>query len=226
MIGLSRPRMTCWPRGYGRTSASSSAIVRPETVRQPPCSSPASSRVFIKGLMPPIATSSDIMYRPLGRRSARTGTRLPIRVKSSRLSFTPAECAMASRCNTAFVLPASAMTVVIAFSKARRVMMSDGLMSNRTSLTTASPARRQSSRFARDTASCAELLGRLIPRASMAEAIVLAVYMPPQLPGPGMALHSISCSARSDTAPLAWPPTASNTETTSVCPAPGRIVPP
>ena len=38
---------------------------------------------------------------------------------------------------------------------------------------------------ARETASCAELFGRLMPSASMAEAIVLAVYMPPQLPGPG-----------------------------------------
>ena len=36
---------------------------------------------------------------------------------------------MASRCSTALVLPPSAMTVTMAFSKAFRVMMSLGLMS-------------------------------------------------------------------------------------------------
>src|SRR4051794_15190945 len=49
------------------------------------------------------------------------------------------------------------------------------------------PARRQSSRLAVPTASCAELLGSESPSASIAEAIVFAVYMPPQLPGPGIA---------------------------------------
>ena len=37
--------------------------------------------------------------------------------------------AMASRCSTALVEPPSAITTVIAFSKAARVMMSRGLMS-------------------------------------------------------------------------------------------------
>ena len=52
---------------------------------------------------------------------------------------------------------------------------------------TAAPARWQSSFLALETAFWAELLGRLMPRASMALAMVLAVYMPPQEPGPGMA---------------------------------------
>ena len=55
----------------------------------------------------------------------------------------------------------------------------------------ASPARRQSSFFSALIAICAELLGRLMPSASIAEAMVLAVYMPPQEPGPGMELASI-----------------------------------
>ena len=50
---------------------------------------------------------------------------------------------------------------------------------------TAAPARAQSSRFCAETASWAELFGRLMPSASIAEAIVLAVYMPPQRTGPG-----------------------------------------
>ena len=43
---------------------------------------------------------------------------LPMRVKSSSVSFTRAACAIASRCSTALVEPPSAMTTVIAFSKA------------------------------------------------------------------------------------------------------------
>ena len=95
-----------------------------------------------------------------------------------------------------------------------------------TSRTAASPARRQSSTLVAETASCAELFGRLMPSASIAEAMVLAVYMPPQLPAPGIEVHSTSWSSASDTRPAAWPPTASNTATMSRCLAPGRIVPP
>ena len=51
-----------------------------------------------------------------------------MRVKSSIDSFTPAACAIASRCSTALVDPPSAMTVVIAFSNALRVRMSRGRM--------------------------------------------------------------------------------------------------
>ncbi len=63
--------------------------------------------------------------------------------------------------------------------------------------TTAAPARRQSSSFAGEMASCAELLGRLMPSASIALAMVLAVYMPPHEPGPGIARCSRSASAAS-----------------------------
>ena len=76
----------------------------------------------------------------------------------------------------------------------------------------ASPARRQSSRLSSPTASCAELPGKDKPKASIADAIVLAVYMPPQLPGPGMAVRSISSSPSSESFPAAWAPTASKTE--------------
>ena len=176
--------------------------------------------------MPPIRISSDMEYRPLGRRSASTGTRAPMRVKSSSSSGTSAACAMASRCSTALVEPASAMVVTMAFSKASRHRMSDGLMPRRTSCSTARPARSASSRLVRDTASCAELLARLMPSASIAEAMVFAVYMPPQLPGPGIAVRSTSRRPRSEIAPRAWAPTASKTETMSRRSAPGRIVPP
>ncbi len=91
---------------------------------------------------------------------------------------------------------------------------------------TAAPARRQSSRFISLTASCAELPGRLNPSASIALAIVLAVYMPPQLPGPGIEVRSTSSSWAAEILPAARAPTASKTETMSRRCAPGRIVPP
>ena len=65
-------------------------------------------------------------------------------------------------------------------------MMSSGRMPALSSESAAAPARRQSSRFSGPTASCVELFGRLIPRASIADAIVFAVYIPPQEPAPGI----------------------------------------
>ena len=57
--------------------------------------------------------------------------------------------------------------------------------------------------------------GRLIPRASAAAAIVFAVYMPPQAPGPGQAWRSMQWSSSSPILPAAWAPTASKTLTMS-----------
>ena len=50
--------------------------------------------------------------------------------------------------------------------------------------------------------------------------------MPAQLPGPGMALRSISSIWRWVILPLVNAPRASKTEMMSRCPGPGRIVPP
>ncbi len=80
---------------------------------------------------------------------------------------------------------------------------------------TASPARRQSFVLSWEIAVCAELFGRLMPNASIAEAIVLAVYMPPHEPAPGIAHCSTSASWRSEICLRACAPTASKTETMS-----------
>ncbi len=152
--------------------------------------------------------------------------RAPIRVKSSRVSGTPTASAMARRWSTALVDPPSTMLTVMAFSKASLVMIRRGVRPSSSRWSTASPARRQSSRLSDEIASWAELPGRLMPSASMADAIVLAVYMPPHEPGPGMALRSTSSSSSSLTAPRVWAPTASNTEMMSVRSGPGRMVPP
>ena len=113
------------------------------------------------------------------------------------MSLTLQASAMASRCNTALVEPHRAVTTVMAFSKAFLLRMSRGRRPFLSMSSTTAPARRQSSFFAGETAFWAELLGRLMPRASMALAMVLAVYMPPQEPGPGMAQDSMACSSSS-----------------------------
>ena len=49
----------------------------------------------------------------------------------------------------------------------------------------------------------------------MADAIVLAVYIPPQEPGPGIAHSSIFNNSSLDIVLFEYEPTASKTETTS-----------
>jgi len=68
-----------------------------------------------------------------------------------------------------------------------------------------------------------------MPSASKALLMVLAVYMPPQEPVPGMACCSMSFSSRSLILPAAFSPTASNTLTmlrSQPCRQPGSMVPP
>ena len=65
-------------------------------------------------------------------------------------------------------------------------------------LSAAAPARRQSARFSAPTRRAGRSCSAGdMPSASMAEAMVLAVYMPPQEPGPGMAQASTSASPAS-----------------------------
>ena len=56
----------------------------------------------------------------------------------------------------------------------------------------------QSIFFSSETASWELLPGKLIPKASIAEAIVFAVYIPPQEPGPGKAVFSIAINSSSE----------------------------
>ncbi len=62
-----------------------------------------------------------------------------MRSKSSSSSSTPASCAIASRCSTAFVDPASAITTAIAFVNASFVRMSRGRSPDASSLVSARP---------------------------------------------------------------------------------------
>ena len=55
--------------------------------------------------IPPILCTSSITYFPLGLRSAINGMRSDTDWKSSIVRLMPTECAIAMRCNTAFVEP-------------------------------------------------------------------------------------------------------------------------
>src|SRR5699024_11742587 len=73
------------------------------------------------------------------------------------------------------------------------------------------------------------LPSKLMPIASIAEDIVLAVNMPPHDPAPGHAAHSTLCNASLSISPLLYCPTPSNADTASKSfPSnfPGNMVPP
>ncbi|TXT22290.1 MAG: hypothetical protein FD138_3551 [Planctomycetota bacterium] len=112
------------------------------------------------------------------------------------------------KCSTAFVEPPVAMITTIAFSIDLRVMMSRGLMSFSSSSRIAAPARRHSSIFSGSSAGIDELYGSDMPIASIAEAIVLAVYMPPQAPAPGMLQRTTACRSSSFMRPAMYSPYA------------------
>ena len=80
---------------------------------------------------------------------------------------------------------------------------------------TAAPARATSSLFSVFTAGMEAFPGRAMPMASIAEAMVLAVYIPPQAPAPGQAAHSIPCRSSSVISPVLNFPTASKALTMS-----------
>jgi hypothetical protein len=73
--------------------------------------------------------------------------------------------------------------------------------------------------------------GSDMPRASIAQAIVLAVYMPPHAPAPGQELRTMSCLAASSMTPLEnapkdWKASTMLSGSPVSCDTPGRIVPP
>ena len=129
--------------------------------------------------------------------SDKTGVFFPILVKSSRLKLMFADFAIANRWRTALVEPPKAMTTLIEFSNELFVKISLGLISFSNKLSIAWPTAKQSFFFSSETASCELLPGKLIPKASIADAIVFAVYIPPHEPGPGSAFFSTAISSSS-----------------------------
>ena len=150
-------------------------------------------------------------------------------MKSFNSNLTPIAFAIANKCNTAFVEPPNVIVTVIALIKAFLVIISLGVIFFSNKFFIALPEFIQSKFLSFDIAACEELPGRLIPRASTADAIVFAVYIPPHEPGPGMAFSSILFNSFSEISFFANWPTASKTETISIflfLYEPGIIVPP
>lgn len=96
------------------------------------------------------------------------------------------------------------MTSRTAFSNAFMVMMSLGLMSLLMHTSSAAVALATSATFSACSpplpplsfgshAGIEDEYGTDMPRASMAEAMVFAVYMPPHAPGPGQEERTMSC---------------------------------
>ena len=129
-------------------------------------------------------TSSAITYRPLGLRSASTGTRWPMRVKSSSASLHAG--GVRDRQQVQHGVGRAAERDDRGDRVLERLAREDVARPDALLEQVARPPRRRarSRRASRgEIAACAELFGRLSPSASIADAIVLAVYMPPHEPG-------------------------------------------
>ena len=98
-----------------------------------------------------------------------------------------AALAIAIKCKTALVDPPKAIISLIAFSKDSLVIISDGFISSNNSFFIALPQFSDSNSFTSLFAGLDELKGKDIPNASIALAIVFAVYIPPHAPAPGQA---------------------------------------
>ena len=122
----------------------------------------------------------------------------------------PASWAIAGIWSDVFVEPPSAMSILMALSKAFFVMIFRGVRSSLTSPTIRLPLSKAIRRFSPDTASAVAQPGRLMPIASVTQAMVFAVNIPWHDPGPGQAHISSSARSASDISPFFTFPTASN----------------
>ena len=137
--------------------------------------------------------------------------------------------ASAIRCRTPLVEPPEAQTQAIAFSSESRVITLLGRMSSARTLITSSPIFSATVPLSSSSAGTIAEPPALIPSASKAQAIVLAVNWPPQAPAPGLATPSSSFSSSSLISPALWAPIASKMSrivTSRPCQWPGAIEPP
>mmetsp|Transcript_809 Transcript_809/g.3145 ORF Transcript_809/g.3145 Transcript_809/m.3145 type:complete len:206 (+) Transcript_809:652-1269(+) len=205
-MGWSSGLMMSWPSERSGQPARFSASVLPVTVMQLPSIMPSLSKNLSTAGVPPTLCRSSITYLPDGLRSAMKGTRSEFACQSSSVRSMPTERAMAMRCSTALVEPPSAMMSVMAFSKAGLVMMSRGHRFFSIMALSATPAFLHSSIFSGSSAGMDDEYGSVMPSASAADAIVLAVYIPPQAPAPGHELRTMSARSSSSMAPaMYWP---------------------
>mmetsp|Transcript_19205 Transcript_19205/g.30505 ORF Transcript_19205/g.30505 Transcript_19205/m.30505 type:complete len:209 (+) Transcript_19205:517-1143(+) len=195
--------ISCSPGPNFRSASFSrfAASVSPVHVIQSPSISPFCSRYFRTAGVPPILCISSMTYLPLGLRSAINGTFWLILLKASSSSSTPAARAIAKRWSTAFVDPPRAIVSTIEFSNAALDIISLGFRSSSRRFLIAFPAFIHSSCFILESAGYELECGNAIPIASIAQAMVLAVYIPPHAPGPGHEFRTISFRSSSLTSP-------------------------
>src|SRR5882672_6798339 len=124
--------------------------------------------------------------------STSSGMAWPMRSQSSGSSLTPTWRATALRWMGALVEPPIAEQTTMAFSKAARVMMSDGFRSSRTISTIRLPVRYAIWPRSLCTAGMAAQPGSIMPSASASEFMVVAVPMVLQKPGDGAEEATIS----------------------------------
>ncbi len=105
------------------------------------------------------------------------------------------------------------MIRLTAFSIDWRVMMSRGFRLLRMARTSTRALSALESTFSGSGLAIVEEYMRLMPSASNDELMVLAVYMPPHEPEPGMQRRSISLKSVCDSRPAVNSPTASKAET-------------
>mmetsp|Transcript_65180 Transcript_65180/g.79774 ORF Transcript_65180/g.79774 Transcript_65180/m.79774 type:complete len:207 (-) Transcript_65180:459-1079(-) len=204
---LSNGRITlCAPKSRSGTLARFCAMVWPVTVIQSPKIHPNFSKYFMTAGMPPMRCTSSIRNLPLGFKSAIKEVLSLIRWKSSMVSSISAVAAMASKCSTALVDPPKAFTMTMAFSKDFFVRMSEGRRFLSSMPFTHFATRWHSARFSGDAAGEELEYGRDKPKASVAVAMVLAVYIPPHAPGPGHALRTMSFLSSSEMVPAMYLP--------------------
>ena len=126
-----------------------------------------------------------------------------------------ADLAIAKKCKTALVDPPKAITNEIAFSMDFFEIISSGLISFKINFSMDFPTSFDKLSLFELFAGMEEENGSDIPNASIAEAIVLAVYIPPHAPEPGQDFLIICLYSISFILPETLPPHASNAETIS-----------
>src|SRR3989304_8569794 len=141
----------------------------------------------------------------------RCGTRLLVSSKTVKGNDIPASFAIADKCSVVFVDPPRAISTAMAFSNASFFRMAEGVMLPHTSLTILSPVSLAIRAFKALLASAVPQYGSDIPKASVTQAMLLAVHMPLQEPQPGHAEPSNRSNSFSLILPANTWPTASET---------------
>jgi len=214
--------------------AATSASDTPQAVGRERSSS--ADRICSTAGTPPAAPRSEMVREEAGLNRPMRGVERPRRSQSARFSGRSSSWARAATCSTRFVEQPRACATVMMFCSVPEETTARKVRPAAWASTAAAPARRaraSSAGFtappAADVASSVALPGSDRPAASLAMAILFAVPIMLQVPGPGQAARSISARSWRVMAPRVARPMASFTSLAtrvSPCHDPGAISPP